>query len=260
MCELYLSGTPTLCADNLSMNRFAFLFILLALFTLLVQPAFSQSTLYPIIRSEANATTTPGGQRTAWFEFVNNSKAPVTIQPWTTTGLSSFGPYTRDTIFPGDTARVTLIINTRGYKGAYEFNPVVKVSDGNTVTHRFSYYHLKQPGDTVKQESCNCEIGIPRFPGGQKVYTDSLLKLTKQTVQPTVSGTCVLHLHINANGIIDSVDVMTSVDPVFEAELLRHIQTPGNWKPLCSKTPEPGYENCRGLKPVASVLELDVRY
>lgn len=210
---------------------------------------------FPVVREDGCDSVTPGGACLGYFEFVNKTDHPVTVTGCTAAGLCQ-AHHSKDTLFPGDTARIAFEVNKRAYKGEFNISIAARLSDSSTITRSFNYYHSLATFRSEGKGTCNCNWYVPDYPAGNKVYCDSLVLITKKFVQPDTTWRCAIKLHIPATGIPDSIEFLTSADPEFEEELSKHIAEAGVWIPLCTKLPEPGYEACRGLKPTPCYLWL----
>lgn len=106
-------------------------------------------------------------------------------------------------------------------------------------------------------EKCQCNLYTPLYPGGTKLFTDSLVTITTRQIKPAQTGMIVVRFIIDEQGNLINPEIARSIDPKFEKALFRNMRLAGKWTPMCDCD---FCDTCEGRKPVKSpVLQLPVR-
>lgn len=201
-------------------------------FLLLISGDVSAKDLFPIVASEITDTVVHGETCIGYVEFRNNSSEPVFIVS-VSAAISTFRPdYSRNPIVPGRTGRIDYIFDTKQRSGYQQRNIQVMFSNDSIANFPVKYF-IKPIEDTL----CPCHSGTPEYPGGMQLFTDSLVKITKRQVKPDTTGRCYIRFTVNKGGTLSNPSVLRSIDPEFEAAMLKNLNKLGRWIPACEDRP-----------------------
>jgi hypothetical protein len=112
--------------------------------------------------------------------------------------------------------------------------------------------------DTLSRDSCRCSCESAYYPGGNTLFTDSLVKITTQKVKPSVSGSIFVRFTITETGELVDPEIIKSIDPRFEAVLLKNLVRMGKWVPICKYTVDPGFDDCCEREPGRVTMQMRI--
>ena len=102
------------------------------------------------------------------------------------------------------------------------------------ASRRAAYSVVKQEGPPAPEEVFVVVEEMPRFPGGEKAFLDSLyakIQYPKEAMEKKIEGRVICRFCIRADGAVDRVTVIKGVDPLVDAEAIRVIKSINGWIP-----------------------------
>jgi hypothetical protein len=246
---------------------------LLPFLLLLFAATLSAQTQFPVISFTLCDTVTEGQKCQGSVVIRNNSKQAIGVKNVTASvfGFQAVSTPTQQAA-PGDSLLITFRLSTHSRAGAQRLFVKVALTNDSVVHQRLSYFVKPatlaavpdSAGRTKAGTACPCDSAHEAtYPGGTQAFVDTLVRMTNQQVRPVHAGRTVIAFTVNKEGFIVNPVVTLSVDPVYEAALLRNITKTGKWNPACA-LPQP-YEPrpdgpCEGRKfiPMRVSVEINV--
>ena len=107
-------------------------------------------------------------------------------------------------------------------------------------------YEIYENGDVVKswslhpdeEERLNAEFArnevVAEFPGGEKAwykYLGNNLRIPKELENQNIKGEIILKFTITTTGLIETVEIIKTLNPLLDKEAIRVIRKSPRWKP-----------------------------
>lgn len=118
---------------------------------------------------------------------------------------------------------------------------------------------VPQQTETIKDTACRCSCDGPLYPGGNDLFIDSVVKITKKQITPAKTGTIYVRFTINEKGEVVKPEIERSIDPAFEKVLLENMLKLGKWTPICKYTDDSGRGDCCDREPGKVELQFPVK-
>src|ERR1041385_4514398 len=86
---------------------------------------------------------------------------------------------------------------------------------------------------SVSKSSCECNMDVPVYPGGEKKFQDTLCGIASKIITPKTEGTFIIQFEVDTAGVIFNPQVLKSVDTAYEKVIIANLDKVGKWVPAC---------------------------